>query len=109
MRNLLALIGAVVVLLVGVGWYMGWYKLNVSKNPDGNIRIETDVDSKKVIKDVGDGAKNLGQLTSDQMDKAAQDAKAGQPANTPGPITTPQTSQPSKHTGWFPVFDTKPK
>jgi hypothetical protein len=104
MRNLLALVGALVIGFVGVGWYMGWYKLSVSKRPDGNIRIETDVDGKKVIQDVGDGAKHLGQLAGDQVDKAAQDAKAGQPANTPGPITTPQGGTPEKAGGWLPLF-----
>lgn len=104
MRNLLALIGALVIGFAGVGWYMGWYKLTVSKNSDGNIRIETDVDGKKVVKDVGDGAQHLGQLAGDQMEKAAKDAKAGQPANTPGPITTPQGGTQEKAGGWFPVF-----
>src|SRR5438067_7434707 len=40
MRNLLALIGALVVGVGGLGWYLGWYKVQVGKAPDGNVRIE---------------------------------------------------------------------
>jgi autotransporter-associated beta strand protein len=37
MRNLFALIGVTVVGFLGVGWYMGWYKLSVSKTTAGNL------------------------------------------------------------------------
>ncbi len=87
MRNLLALIGAAVVGFGGLGWYLGWYKLHVSKAADGNVQIQADVDQKKVVQDVGDGAKHLGQLAGDQLEKAQKD---GTPANTPGPVSTPQ-------------------
>lgn len=102
MRNLLALIGALVIGFGGLGWYFGWYKLNVTKTTDGTIRIETDVNGPKVVQDVGDGAKHLGSLASDQMDKAQQDAKAGQPANTPGPITPPANAE--QKSSWLPGF-----
>src|SRR5438046_142610 len=51
MRNLLALIGLLVVGFAGVGWYMGWYKLSFARTTDGNLEIKTDVDTKKVGQD----------------------------------------------------------
>ena len=48
MRNLLALFGLLIIGFVGIGWYMGWYKLSVSKSSDGNLEIKTNVDTKKV-------------------------------------------------------------
>src|SRR5437762_6336114 len=78
MRNLLALIGALVVGFGGLGWYLGWYKVHVAKAPDGNVRIEADVDTKKVGSDTGDAAKKVGALIGDAVEKGAQDAKAAQ-------------------------------
>jgi hypothetical protein len=86
MRNLLALIGALVVLVGGLGWYLGWYKLNVTRTSDGNLRVETEVDTKKVTNDSGNALKEAGTL----LDKANQEVKAAQPASTPGPLSTPQ-------------------
>ena len=91
MRNTLALIGAVVVGFGGVGWYLGWYKLNVSKGSDGNPEIKTTVDTKKVIDDSGEALKKAGTFLGEQIEKSANDAKT--PAGTPGPVTTPSNDQ----------------
>jgi hypothetical protein len=93
MRNVLALIGALVVGFGGIGWYLGWYKLNVSKAPDGEPQITTTVDTKKVVTDTENGAKQVGSFVGDHLEKSAEDAKQpGPPAGTPGPATTPQTN-----------------
>src|SRR5205085_5101064 len=82
-----------VVVFGGVGWYLGWYKLNVSKAPDGEPQITTTVDTKKVVTDTENGAKQVGAFVGDHLDKSAQDAKQpGPPAGTPGPATTPPTN-----------------
>ncbi|MCI0702184.1 MAG: hypothetical protein L0241_13960 [Planctomycetia bacterium] len=97
MRNILALIGLVVVVFAGVGWYMGWYKLNVSKS-EGNLQIQTDVDTKKVGADSSDFMKNVGAVIGSHVDQAAQDAKSSAPnttpGTTPGPISAPQNTDP---------------
>ena len=91
MRNMLALIGAVVVGFGGLGWYLGWYKLDVSKAPDGNPQITTTVDTKKVVTDSKEGLHQAGTFVGGHIEKAANDAKQpGPPAGTPGPVTTPQ-------------------
>ena len=103
MRNLLALVGAAVIAFAGLGWYFGWYKLTFTKTSDGNLRVETDVNTKKVVTDSGDALKQVGDLVGEKVDKTAQDAKSGQPANTPGPVTPPQNKTDG---GWLPFFQT---
>ncbi len=93
MRNILALFGLLVIGFLGVGWYMGWYKLSFSRTSDGNLEIKTNVDTKKVGDDSSGFFKNAATAITNQAEKAAQDAKAstpaGAPGSTPGPVTPP--------------------
>jgi hypothetical protein len=105
MRNLLALIGALVVLVGGLGWYLGWYKVHVTKAPDGNVRIEADVDVKKAGNDTGELLKKGGQAVGEAVDKAneGKSAQPGPPGTTPGPVPPPQTGtqRPADEGGWL--------
>ncbi len=96
MRNLFALIGVLVVGLGAGGWYLGWYKMNVSKNPEGNLQIQTDVDTKKLSGDSSEFFQKVGQIVSDKVQQ--ETSKSGTtpptttPANTPG--STPPANNP---------------
>ena len=96
MRNLLALFGLLVIGFAGTGWYMGWYKLSVSRSTDGNLEIKADVNTKKVGTDTSTIVNNAASAVGNQADKAAQDANTnppvGTPGSTPGPVTPPQSS-----------------
>ena len=96
MRNLLALIGLLVIGGAGAGWYLGWYKLSYSRTSDGNLEIKTDVDTKKFGQDTSDAVKNVGAAIGEHVGKAAQDANTSAPGTpagaTPGPVTPPQNS-----------------
>ena len=35
MRNLLALVGFIVVMFAGLGWYFNWYSFNIKASTDG--------------------------------------------------------------------------
>ncbi|MBX9623277.1 MAG: hypothetical protein K2X82_05645 [Gemmataceae bacterium] len=85
MRNLLALIGAAVVAFAGVGWYMNWYTIKVAKSGDGNIQVQTNLDTKRVAEDAGEGARRVGELINSQAEKATSDAQTPAPATTPAP------------------------
>jgi len=85
MRNLLALIGAAVVGFAVIGWYFGWYQLGVTKSTDGNLHVETQVNTKKVVDDSGTAIKKAGELVGNHLDKAAQDGQQPTPGATPGP------------------------
>jgi hypothetical protein len=91
---LLALIGLLVVGAGGLGWYMGWYKLSLTRTSDGNIEIKTDVDTKKVNTDVTNGLKNISSAVENKANQAAKDATppAGTPGATPGPVAPAQGS-----------------
>jgi hypothetical protein len=93
-RNLLALIGLLVVGVGGLGWYMGWYKLSFTRTTDGNIEIKTDVDTKKVNTDVTEGLKNISSAVENKANQAAKDGNppAGTPGATPGPVAPAQGS-----------------
>ena len=90
MRNLLALVGLLVIGFAGLGWYLGWYKLSFSRNTEGNIQITTDVDTKKVGNDSSDFIKNAATVVGSHVDKAAQDVKTSAPTGAPGSTPGPQ-------------------
>jgi hypothetical protein len=60
MRNLLALIGAVVVLFAGLGWYLGWYTFALEPGANGKQRIQLDVDTPKIAADAEQFGKTVG-------------------------------------------------
>jgi hypothetical protein len=101
MRNLLALIGLLVVGFAGIGWYCEWYTLSVSKGTKGKPEIKTTVDPDKVADDSAAFFKRMGQLVGEKMQQS--DTKGGQPTTAPG--TTPGPVAPSKGNsakdGWF--------
>jgi len=86
MRNLFSLIGFVVVLFLGLGWYLGWYKLDWTTSSDGKTRVQFDVDTKKVSGDVRDGAHRAEELIDNIKAKEAADkSKATADDKTPAP------------------------
>lgn len=94
MRNLLALVGLLVVVFGAVGWYCGWYKLDISRNTNGNLQIKADVDTHKAVEDSSAFFQKVGQLVSDNPNKSSQPTSA--PVNTPGPVGSDKgTASPS--------------
>lgn len=60
MRNLLALIGAAVLTFAGLGWYLGWYKLEPAPSPTpGHRNFTIDIDPRKIDADVHNGEQKL--------------------------------------------------
>ena len=84
MRNLLALVGLAVIAFAGAGWYLNWYTVKVAKTADGNLRVQTDLDTNKVVQDGGDGLKRVGDLIGSATEKG-KDGTSPAPANTPAP------------------------
>jgi len=103
MRNLLALVGAVVVGFAVVGWYMNWYQLSFSKTADGQLRVETKVDADRVVKDTSDKAKQVGALLGDQIDRVQKDAATPSPTpgTTPAPVAVPTDPAKKDDSVWF--------
>jgi hypothetical protein len=59
-RNIFSLIGFVVVVFLGAGWYLGWYKLDWATGSDGRAKIGLDVDTSKVSSDIKKGGEKVG-------------------------------------------------
>jgi hypothetical protein len=56
MRNFLAFLGAAIVAFLGVGYYLGWYKIDREPSTPGHSRLQVDIDQDKIGKDVKNGA-----------------------------------------------------
>ena len=69
MRNFLAFLGAAVLTFLGVGWYLGWYKINREPSTTGHSRLQVDIDQDKIGKDVKLGAEKV----KDAIDKNTSD------------------------------------
>ena len=90
MRNLLALIGLVVVGFVGAGWYLGWYKVGVESNNPNQPKFGVELEADKIKKDLRRGANTVGSVFSD---KEVKGQLTSQPIN-PGDIPLPPPPPP---------------
>src|SRR5689334_2132715 len=55
MRNMLAFLAALVIALIGIGWYLDWFRFTVTPGSDGHRTVTIDVNTKKVSNDVKKG------------------------------------------------------
>ena len=82
MRNLLALIGLIVVLFFGLGWYFQWYTFVLHPGEDGQRRIELNVNTNKIADDTQSGVAKVGEIIKERSPDQS-------PATTPVTDTTP--------------------
>lgn len=66
MKNILALVGLLVVGFAGGGWYLGWYKIGTEPSGAGVTKIDVDVDTNKIKQDLQSGAKKVGDFVTPQ-------------------------------------------
>lgn len=78
MRNLLALLAAVVLIVAGVGWYLGWFHIRATPTGDGHEQISIDVDKNKITADVKQGVQQGSQKVESFLKKEG--------ITTPGPM-----------------------
>jgi hypothetical protein len=62
MRNLLAFLAAAVLTVVGVGWYLGWYRLSSAPADGGKRNVNIEVDTTKIGADVHRGERKVESL-----------------------------------------------
>ncbi len=72
MKNILALVGLLVVGFAGAGWYLGWYKLGVEPGTTGHTKVNADVDTDKIKQDVQNGAKKISDFVAPQKSVEGQ-------------------------------------
>jgi hypothetical protein len=78
MRNLLALVGAALVVFAVVGWYRGWYQLESEPGAGGQRDVKIEINGPKIQKDLHQGTKKLENVLENK-------AKSGQPVTPPAP------------------------
>lgn len=83
MRNTLALIGLVVVLLVGGGWYLGWYTFTTEPGKDGHRKINVDVNTNEIVDDATKAKQKVGELINKGTNPSTPEPKKveGQPTS----------------------------
>ena len=85
MRNLLALVGLVVVGFAGVGYYLGWYHFDMSPGKDGKQHISVDVDTKKIGQDAQSGLEKVERGVKDNLKKEGDTEPKTDPKEFVGP------------------------
>ena len=87
MRNLLALLSALVLLFAGVGWYRGWYRIQNGPAPAGHHAVNIDIDKDKIGKDLHEGEEEIQRVIEKNLKedtgKRAEQSPPG--ASTPSP------------------------
>jgi len=86
MRNILACIAAGVLILAGVGWYLGWFRVQTTPTADGHREVKIDVDGNKIKADVNKGEQNIEKLLH-QKDGKPQSVSPGGGSPIPAPPT----------------------
>src|SRR5262245_22807819 len=72
MRNLLAFLGAAIVVFGGLGYYLDWYKIDRVMSLTGHQQISIDIDGKKIAGDVHRGAERGAEKIQDLLEKHRQ-------------------------------------
>jgi hypothetical protein len=84
MRNLLALLGAALVVFLGLGWYLDWYHITPKPaSTAGHRSIEIDINSKKIGADVERGVQAGSDRLHDLIDGAKKPAAPATSATPP--------------------------
>ena len=69
MRNMLALIGLIVVAFAGLGWYFGWYTFIVTPGSDGRVKFQGDLDTKKIVDDARKAGETVNNVVQNSQPK----------------------------------------
>jgi hypothetical protein len=62
MRNILALVGAAVVTVLGVGWYLDWFHVRRAPSPDGKTNVNVEFNTNKISEDLHRGTEKIHDL-----------------------------------------------
>jgi hypothetical protein len=96
MRNFLAFVGAALLTVAGIGWYLGWYEIKREPSTPGHSRLQLDIDQEKIGNDVKQGTEKI----KDAIEKHAPEASAT-PDNKPAgsdALLAPPPAGPGKTT-----------
>jgi hypothetical protein len=86
MRNLLALVSAVLLCFALVGWFRGWYRVQNTPAAPGHHAYNIDIDKDKIGKDLHEGEEELQKVITKKLkDEGGKTDSVPPDANTPNP------------------------
>jgi tRNA A37 N6-isopentenylltransferase MiaA len=62
MRNILALLATLVIMIGGTGWYLGWFSVQSTAGAAGKRQVNIEVDSRKISEDLQKGTEKIQQV-----------------------------------------------
>ncbi|MBM3994958.1 MAG: hypothetical protein FJ303_12520 [Planctomycetes bacterium] len=83
MRNILALVGFLVVGFAVAGYFLGWYQLTSEPSPDGHRKFNVDLNTKKIGEDVQTGTQKVGEVINNQTKGSTTPTASDQNPQTP--------------------------
>jgi hypothetical protein len=92
MRNMLALVAALVITVAVVGWYLGWYHISSTTTPAGHRIVNIDIDATKLGEDLKRGGKAVLEKGQEQLDKALDRKQNVEPKPMP-PLSGGEVSE----------------
>lgn len=93
MKNLLALVGLLVVGFGGLGWYFGWYNFSVKTGSDGKVNVSGAVDVNKIKADAGNFGDKVGNALKNANNPPAHPEGLMGPPMPPENFPTPSTGK----------------
>lgn len=92
MRNLLALLGLALVVVGGLGWYLGWYKVKSEPTTSpGHHNVSIDIDTTKIGKDLHQGEEKLQKMLQGGKQDTGKTSK-DQPGKSSAVLSIPEVS-----------------
>jgi hypothetical protein len=95
MRNLLALLALLLLVIGGAGWYLGWFTLHTQPGDSGHRKVSIDIDTNKIGQDLHKGEEHLQDIIKN-ANKSGTDTKttkeeAKDPKKNPGKTSASPT------------------
>ena len=92
MRNLLAFVGALVVTVAGLGYYLGWYTVHTGPSPSGRS-VTFDIDTGKIGEDLKRAERKIQTKLEQPGGQPGDPGRlAGSPKTSPAPKGTTDPS-----------------
>ena len=103
MRNALAFLAAATLTVLGVGWYLGWYRVSDAPADEGKRKVNIEFNTTRIGDDLHKGGQKVRQLIENRRKGRAEGSSTGsaeaseQPAGNakPSPSGEPESVQPN--------------
>lgn len=92
-RNLLSLVGFIIVAFLGLGWYLDWYRLGIRTGDSGNTQISFDVNTNKIKDDGRKGLTRAGEFVDSLKKETVDDKKEFVGPTLPNNWTAPTANK----------------